>query len=109
MEHNAALAMHKQLGFPDKWVQWVDSTLRSGSLAVLLNGVPRKKSYVKEGFDKEIHYPTLPFVIATDLLQYIINNATFLGILSPPFESNSLSDFPSMQYVDDTLIIMKAS
>jgi hypothetical protein len=48
VEHNATLAMHKQLGFPDKWVQWVDSTLRSGSLAVLLNGVPRKNTLMKK-------------------------------------------------------------
>jgi hypothetical protein len=39
----------------------------------------------------------------------IINKATNMGILSAPTKSTTPSDFPVIQYVDDTLIIMKAS
>jgi hypothetical protein len=51
----------------------------------------------------------LLFVIAVDLLQCIINNAANMGILSAPFKGTTRSDFPVIQYADDTLIIMKAS
>jgi hypothetical protein len=49
-----------------------------------MESLEKKYSYEKEGFDKEIHYPPLLFVITADLLQYIINKAMFLGILAPP-------------------------
>jgi hypothetical protein len=30
IEHNVILAMHMQLGFPDKWISWVQIILNSG-------------------------------------------------------------------------------
>jgi len=51
----------------------------------------------------------LLFVIAVDLLQCIINKAANMGILSAPLDGVTHSDFPVIQYADDTLIIMKAS
>jgi hypothetical protein len=35
IEHNVILTMHRQLGFPDKWISWVQIILNSGSSAVL--------------------------------------------------------------------------
>jgi hypothetical protein len=42
----------------------------------------------------------LLFVLASDLLQTLINKAKDLGLLSPPISMNSTMDFPILQYVD---------
>jgi hypothetical protein len=42
IEHNVIIAMHQSLGFPEKCISWIKSSLVSGSSAVLLNGVPGK-------------------------------------------------------------------
>jgi hypothetical protein len=51
IEHNAILAMHRQIGFPDNWISWVQAILNSGSSAILLNGIlaSRGKNSVQEG------------------------------------------------------------
>jgi hypothetical protein len=56
IEHNAIIAMHRSLGFPDKWIRWIVSILSSGSSAVLLNGVPGKNFNAREEFDRETPY-----------------------------------------------------
>lgn len=42
IEHSDIMSMHRQLGFPDKWILWIESILCSGASTVLLNGVPGK-------------------------------------------------------------------
>jgi hypothetical protein len=41
------------------------------------------------------------------LLQSILNKAKDLGFLNLPIPLSSTSDFPIIQYADDTLIIME--
>ena len=43
MEHNTILEMMKHPGFDDKWRQWTQRILGSGSSSILLNGVPSKQ------------------------------------------------------------------
>jgi hypothetical protein len=50
----------------------------------------------------------LLFVLAADLLQSIINRAKDIGLLRLPIEVGYTPNFPIVQYVDDTLLIMKA-
>jgi hypothetical protein len=47
--------------------------------------------------------------MAADLLQSIVNKAKDRGLLSLPIEVGYTSDFPVIQYTDDTLMIMEAS
>jgi hypothetical protein len=42
IEHNAIQEMHKHLGFPEKWVSWIQAILEFGASTVLLNGVTGK-------------------------------------------------------------------
>jgi hypothetical protein len=46
--------------------------------------------------------------LATDLLQSILNKAKEVGILKFSMRVGYTEDFPIIQYVDDTLLIMKA-
>jgi hypothetical protein len=50
---------------------------------------------------------TLLFVLATDFLQTILNNARANHHLSLPVALSSDEDFPILQYAEDTLIFMK--
>lgn len=48
----------------------------------------------------------LLFVLAADLLQSIINRAWQNGVLKHPLSDDFGGDFPILQYVDDTLLIL---
>jgi hypothetical protein len=48
IEHSAIIDILKAKGFGEKWIKWIHLILSSGSLAILLNGVPGKKFIAKE-------------------------------------------------------------
>jgi hypothetical protein len=47
-------------------------------------------------------------VLATDLLQSIISKAKDIGIPKRPINARYTTDFPIVQYVDDTLLMTEA-
>lgn len=49
----------------------------------------------------------LLFVIAADFLQSLINKRKDMGLLNFPIPMESNKDFPVIQYVDDTLIVLE--
>ena len=49
----------------------------------------------------------LLYVLASDLLQSMINNARVQGLLNLPIPLQHSQDFPILQYADDTLVIME--
>jgi hypothetical protein len=48
------------------------------------------------------------FVLATDLLQSVLNGAKDLGVLRLPIDVGYTTDFSIIQYAYDTLLIMEA-
>jgi hypothetical protein len=48
------------------------------------------------------------FVLAADLLQSIVNKAKSLSLLDLPLNTGYTSDFPIIQYANDTLLVMEA-
>jgi hypothetical protein len=83
--------------------------LESGTSAVLLNGVPRKKFYCRRGGRQGDPLSPLLFVLAADLLQSILNKAMMQGLIEPPLNCPYCPDFPIIQYAYDTLIVLKAN
>jgi hypothetical protein len=49
LEHQVILEVLKHMGFLDKWVNWVQILLSTGSALVLLNGIPGKSFSCKRG------------------------------------------------------------
>jgi hypothetical protein len=82
---------------------------RSGKSDVLLNGVPHKFFHCKRGVRKGDPLSPLLFGLAADFLQTLLNKAKDQNLLQLPIPLNFTSDFPILQYADDTLIIMEAS
>lgn len=106
VEHSAILNMLQTLGFPSKWIGWVQTILSSGTSAILLNGVPGKVFYCRRGV-RQGDPLSLLFVLAAEILQYIVNGLKEAGILKLPIPQPT-ANFPIIQYANDTLLIMQA-
>ena len=106
VEHKEILEIMRLLGFDERWIGCVKNIFNSASSASLLNGVPKKKSFVERGYGKEIH--CRPYYLKLlRILQTVMNNEFRLGNLSAPIAVPG-HDFPVVQYADDMLFIMEA-
>jgi hypothetical protein len=108
IEHEVILQVMSHKGFEQKWIQWIKDIISSGTSAILLNGVPGKVFHCRREVRQGDPLSPLLFVLATDLLQLIVNKAKTEGILQLPINVGYTQDFPIIQYADDTLLIMKA-
>lgn len=108
VEHHVILDMFKHKGFSEKWISWIRCILSFGSSFVLLNGVPGTTFKCKRGVRHGDPLSPLLFVLATDLLQSMINQACSSGTHIHPLGPSFGGDFPIVQYDDGTLIIMPA-
>jgi hypothetical protein len=108
LEHATIIDVLRHKGFGDKQIHWVSMILGSGTSEVLLNGVPEKRFHCKRGVRQGDPLSPLLFVLTADLLQSIVNRACDCGILRLPLPNTCGSDFPIIQYVDDTILIMEA-
>lgn len=107
VEHKTILSVMQHMGFPPKWIHWIESIFNSGSSQVLLNGIPGKKFNCRRGVRQGDPLSPLLFVLAAELLQVIINRACSQGLLRKPIPQPG-EDFPIIQYADDTLLILEA-
>jgi hypothetical protein len=92
-------------GFPDKWIKGI---LTSGTSLILLNGTSGKVFHCRRGVRQGEPLSPLLFVLVVDLFHIIINRAKDMGLLRLPIDARYSNDFPIIQYVDDTLLILEA-
>jgi hypothetical protein len=95
-------------GFLERWIQWIQNSLSTGTSSVLSNGTPSKTFHCRKGVRHGDSLSPLLFVLAADLLQNIVNKARMSGLLRLSIDLGHTDDFPIVQYADDTLLIMEA-
>jgi hypothetical protein len=85
----------------------VQQLLESGSSFFLLNGIPGRQFKCRRGVRQGDPLSPLLFVLAADLLQSVINDLLQKGLLSLPIPCHD-TDFPVVQYADDTILVLPA-
>jgi hypothetical protein len=108
VEHEVIIQVLRQKGFPRKWVKWINEILSLGTSFVLHNGVLGKVFHYRRGIRQGDSLSPLLFVLTPDLLQSSVNKAKDMGLLKVPINMGYTTNFPIIQYADDTLLIMKA-
>jgi hypothetical protein len=108
IEHEVIMQIMQHKGFRKKWINWMKMIMTSGSSTILLNGVPGKVIHCRRGVKQCDPLSPLLFVVAANILQSIVNSALQNGILSLPISERCGSDFPIIQYTDDTLLVLEA-
>jgi hypothetical protein len=101
------LQIMEHKGFNPTWLLWMRSIFDSGTSSVLLNGVPGKVFHCRRGVRQGDPLSPLLFVLAADFLQTLLNKTRDLNLVQLPIPLTYTSDFPIIQYADDTLIIME--
>ena len=81
IEHTAILSVMHNMGFPQKWLNWVQMAFSSASSTILLNGVSGISFNCKRGVRQGDPLSPLLFVLGAELLQRIVNRAFNLGKL----------------------------
>jgi hypothetical protein len=109
VEHSTIIQMMKEFGFNEPWLQWTENILSTATTSVLLNEVPGKQLAYKRGIRQGDPMSLMLFVMAAELLQCIINKAHHMGLIQMPIPPRGTTDFPIIQYADDTILIMQAS
>jgi len=88
-------------------MQWIRLILDSDTSSIILNGVPGRQFKCKRGVRQGDPLSPLLFVLAAELLQYVVNDSLHRGFLNLPLPQPS-GDFPIIQYTDDTILLMEA-
>ena len=92
-------------GFPPLWRLWIQDLASSSQSAVLLNGKPGPWLHCKRGLPQGDPLSPYLLILVADTLQQLIHLASTNGLLSHPLYSSL--PCPTLQYADDTLIIIK--
>lgn len=96
--------MHAR-GFGSIWCDWITRTLRTGKMAILLNGVAGHWFQCRRGLHQGDLISPYLFVIVADVLQRLLRKAASDGSLCHPIDPKV--PCPVLQYADDTLILLK--
>ena len=92
-------------GFDQRWIRWVRDILTSSSARVLINGQPGDVFFFRRGVRQGDAISPYLFDLMADVLQRMCCLAFSENSLLHPLDADSF--FPTLQYANDTLILLK--
>lgn len=96
------------MGFPERWISWINSCLSSASFSILINGKPTSWFTSSRGVRQGDPISPLLFLLVTQNLSAILNHALRLNFLSG-FDSNLPRNINHLMFADDLILISRAS
>ena len=107
IEHAPMMQIMECMGFDSRWLVWIHCLFSTAKSSILLNGTPGRQFFCKRGVRQGDPLSPLIFVLAADLLQAAVNDAYRRGELELPMPTVE-RDYPVIQYVDDTILVLPA-
>lgn len=104
---NALYSVLAHRGFDETWITWLSKLLESGRAHILINGEMGESITYKRGVRQGDPLSPYLFILVADVLQQMIKNAFRDEQLLHPIDIQAPP--PILQYVDDTLILIKGS
>ena len=74
----------KQMGFGDKWRNWIQQCLTSASISILINGASSKPFKMGRGLRQGDPLSPFLFVIMAKVLNRMLQNAINMGMIRGP-------------------------
>ncbi|XP_073107236.1 uncharacterized protein [Elaeis guineensis] len=99
----------KARGFSDKWCKWVDCTLTTNKVALILNGNPSKWIKTKQGLKQGDPLSPILFILVTDILNQILKLSAKNGLIAGMGSSSTTDKIICLQYADDAILFSDAN
>nr|GEV31370.1 putative ribonuclease H protein At1g65750 family [Tanacetum cinerariifolium] len=99
------LDIMKRMGFGVKWCKWIESSLSSSSMSILVNGSPTEEFNLERGVRQGDMLSLFLFILAVEGLNALVNEAVEKGIFKGIAVGNDSVVVSHLQYADDTLFL----
>nr|GEU64878.1 arginine repressor C-terminal-like domain-containing protein [Tanacetum cinerariifolium] len=103
------MSIMTQMGFRDKWRNWIFSCLSSASISVMINRSPSKEFKMKRGLRQCDSLHPLLFHLIAEALQISIIEACKKGVFNGVSLAKSKVNVSLLQYWDDALFFREWS
>lgn len=91
------------MGFPAKWIQWIEGCLKSASISVLINGSPSSEFFPQRGLRQGDPLAPFLFNIVAEALTGLVREAVNKNLFRGFTVGSSNVDISILQYADDTI------
>ncbi|XP_058749275.1 uncharacterized protein LOC131622266 [Vicia villosa] len=100
--------MMGKMGFGHKWLQWMEATVFSSNLSILVNGSPTSEFFAKRGLRQGDPLSPFLFTIVAEGLAGMVKQFVHIG----GFQGFKISEdvsYELLQFADDTILVGEGS
>ena len=101
--------MMKWMGFPMKWIRWIQQCFETATVSVLVNGSPTEEFRMQRGLRQGDPLAPFLFLIVAEGLSALMRRAVSEGLFKGVEVGNNGERVACLQYADDTLFMGEAS